>query len=90
MTNYVRSFSQVLGLHPANTNQLPAVTQQPVSHIYPQQFQIPQYPNFLPLHMVMEIIMATLDSGVIGGTGHVEDVNMSKYEDNNLYTPIYR
>jgi hypothetical protein len=34
--------------------------------------------------------MATLDSGVIGGTGHVEDVNMSKYEDNNLYTPIYR
>lgn len=27
-----------------------------------------------------------VNTGVIGGTGSVEDANMSKYKDNNLYT----
>jgi hypothetical protein len=29
----------------------------------------------------------TVNTGVIGSTEHVEDVSMSKYKDNNLYTP---
>ncbi|TVU46600.1 hypothetical protein EJB05_06143 [Eragrostis curvula] len=145
--------SEVLGLHPANANQLPAATQQPVPQMYPQQFQVPQYPNFLPYrhvypphymppvvvpnyssnpafpqlpHASSYLVMPngtsqlaangmkyglphqykqmfpgtptgyggyanhngyTVNAGVIGSTGPVEDGNMSKYKDNNLYPP---
>ncbi|OEL34838.1 hypothetical protein BAE44_0004146 [Dichanthelium oligosanthes] len=43
-----------MGLHPANAYQLPAsgATQQPLPQMYPQQFQVPQYPNFLPYRHV--------------------------------------
>ncbi|GJN40853.1 hypothetical protein PR202_gn00264 [Eleusine coracana subsp. coracana] len=145
--------SEGMGLHPANANQLPAVTQHPVPQMYPQQFQVPQYPNFFPYrhvyspHYVPPMVVPTYSSnpafpqlphassymvmpngtpqlaangmkyglshqykqvfpgtpagyggyvnhngytvntGVIGSMGHVEDVNMGKYKENNLYTP---
>ncbi|XP_062211515.1 uncharacterized protein LOC133912678 isoform X2 [Phragmites australis] len=147
--------SEVMGLHPANVNQYPvsAATQQPVPQIYPQQFQVPQYPNFLPFrhvfspnyappmvvpnyssnpafpqlphassymvmpngtsqlaangmkygpsHQYKQVFTGTpagyggyanhnsypVSTGVIGNTGNVEDANMSKYRDNNLYAP---
>jgi hypothetical protein len=142
-----------MGMHPANTNQLPAITQQPVPQMFPQQFQVSQYPNFFPYRHVYSphyappmvvpnypsspafpqlphasnyLVMPngtsqlaangmkygisrqykqvfpgtpagygsyannngyTVNTGVIGSTGHVEDVSMSKYKDTNLYTP---
>uniref|UniRef100_A0A0A9DM44 GBF-interacting protein 1 N-terminal domain-containing protein n=1 Tax=Arundo donax TaxID=35708 RepID=A0A0A9DM44_ARUDO len=140
-----------MSLHPANT--ISAATQQPVPQMYPQQFQVPQYPSFLPYrhvfspHYVPPMVVPNYSSnptfpqlphassyllmpngtsqlaangmkygssnqykqvfpgtpagyggyanhngyavstGVIGSTGTVEDANMSKYRDNNLYTP---
>ncbi|TKV95589.1 hypothetical protein SEVIR_9G373000v4 [Setaria viridis] len=46
--------SEAMGLHPANAHQLPAsgAAQQPVPQMYPQQFPVPQYPNFLPYRNV--------------------------------------
>jgi hypothetical protein len=142
-----------MGMHPANTNQLSAITQQPVPQMFPQQFQVSQYPNFFPYRHVYSphyasptvvpnypsspafpqlphasnyLVMPngtsqlaangmkygisrqykqvfpgtpagygsyannngyTVNTGVIGSTGHVEDVSMSKYKDTNLYTP---
>ncbi|KAF8698741.1 hypothetical protein HU200_034994 [Digitaria exilis] len=45
---------EALGSHPANAFQLPAsgTAQQPVPQMYPQQFQVPQFPNFLPYRHV--------------------------------------
>ncbi|CAL4939913.1 unnamed protein product [Urochloa decumbens] len=46
--------SEAMGLHPANAYQLPAsgTAQPPVPQMYPQQFQVQQYPNFLPYRHV--------------------------------------
>ncbi|CAN6294740.1 unnamed protein product [Urochloa humidicola] len=46
--------SEAMGLHPANVYQLPAsgATQPPVPQMYPHQFQMQQYPNFLPYRHV--------------------------------------
>ncbi|KAG2551345.1 hypothetical protein PVAP13_9KG392900 [Panicum virgatum] len=46
--------SEAMGLHPANAYQLPAsgVAQHLVPQMYPEQFQVPQYPNFLPYRHV--------------------------------------
>ncbi|XP_025797215.1 uncharacterized protein LOC112877207 isoform X3 [Panicum hallii] len=46
--------SEAMGLHPANAYQLPAsgAAQHPVPQMYPEQFQVPQYPNFLPYRHV--------------------------------------
>ncbi|CAL4923120.1 unnamed protein product [Urochloa decumbens] len=46
--------SEAMGLHPANAYQLPAsgAAQPPVPQMYPQQFQVQQYPNFLPYRHV--------------------------------------
>ncbi|KAL6594105.1 hypothetical protein ACP70R_049006 [Stipagrostis hirtigluma subsp. patula] len=147
--------SEVMGVHTGNANHLPvsAATQQSVPQMYPQQFQVPQYPNFLPYrhvfspnyippmvvpnyssnpafpqlphansylvmpngtsqltangmkyapsHQFKQVFPGTpagyggyanhngypVSAGVICSTGTVEDANMSKYKDNNLYTP---
>ncbi|KAL6878172.1 hypothetical protein ACP4OV_012342 [Aristida adscensionis] len=146
--------SKVMGLHPANADQLPvsAATQQSVPQMYHQQFQVPQYPNFLPYrhvfspnymppmvvpnyssnpgflqmphassylvmpngtsqlpsngmkyapsHQYKQVFSGTpagyggytnhngypVSTGVISSIGTVEDANMSKYKDHNLYT----
>ncbi|CAN6324939.1 unnamed protein product [Urochloa humidicola] len=46
--------SEAMGFHPANAYQLPAsgAAQPPVPQMYPQQFQVQQYPNFLPYRHV--------------------------------------
>ncbi|KAJ1296731.1 hypothetical protein BS78_01G324800 [Paspalum vaginatum] len=45
--------SETMGLQPANSYQIPAsAAAQPVAQMYPQQFQVPQYPNFLPYRHV--------------------------------------
>ncbi|RLN38982.1 uncharacterized protein C2845_PM01G17810 [Panicum miliaceum] len=46
--------SEAIGLHPANAYQLPAsgAAQHPVPQMYPEQFQVQQYPNFLPYRHV--------------------------------------
>ena len=43
-----------MGLHPANAYQLPTsgAAQHPVPQMYPEQFQVQQYPNFLPYRHV--------------------------------------
>lgn len=152
MTTYVRLCWQAMVLHSVNGYQLPAstATQQPVPQMFSQQFQAPQYPNFLPYRHVFSPHFGSLmvvpnyssnhafpqlphassylvmpngasqlaangmkygsnhqykqvfqgapagygygnhngyPNGVIGGTGAIEDMNMSKYKDNCLYAP---
>jgi hypothetical protein len=151
---YVRLCWQVMILHSVNAYQLPAstATQQPVPQMFSQQFQVPQYPNFLPYrhvfspqfgspmvvpnyssnpafpqlphassylvmpngasqlaangmkygsnHQYKQVFQGApagygyanhngypVSTGVIGGTGAIEDTNMSKYKDNSLYAP---
>ncbi|KAK3151878.1 hypothetical protein QOZ80_3AG0251920 [Eleusine coracana subsp. coracana] len=94
--------SEGMGLHPANANQLPAVTQHPVPQMYPQQFQLAANGMKYGLsHQYKQVFPGTpagyggyvnhngytVNTGVIGSMGHVEDVNMGKYKENNLYTP---
>lgn len=144
--------SEAMVLHSVNGYQLPAstATQQPVPQMFSQQFQAPQYPNFLPYRHVFSPQFGSLmvvpnyssnhafpqlphassylvmpngasqlaangmkygsnhqykqvfqgapagygygnhngyPNGVIGGTGAIEDMNMSKYKDNCLYAP---
>ncbi|KAK3146979.1 hypothetical protein QOZ80_3BG0276120 [Eleusine coracana subsp. coracana] len=94
--------SEAMGLQPANANQLPAVTQHPVPQMYPQQFQLAANGMKYGLsHQYKQVFPGTpagyggyvnhngytVNTGVIGSMGHVEDVNMSKYKENNLYTP---
>ncbi|XP_066387692.1 uncharacterized protein [Miscanthus floridulus] len=146
--------SEAMVLHSVNAYQLPAstATQQPVPQMFSQQFQVPQYPNFLPYRHVFSpqfgspmvvpnyssnpafpqlphassyVVMPNgasqlaangmkygsnhqykqvfqgapagygyanhngypVSNGVIGGTGAIEDTNMSKYKDTSLYAP---